>query len=77
MIKSKTKISHKIKEEIKSFCTDSTAHGLGNIAKTDSFLFRIIWIILVILAFSYCSYCEFLKFKFFNIKFYLINFKFK
>ena len=52
------KISSKLKETLKEFCSGCTAHGLANIAKTDSYLFLFIWIIALLSAIAASVYCN-------------------
>ena len=48
----------KITQKATEFCEDTTAHGLRNIVKTDSWLFRILWVFLFVIAVLYCGYCN-------------------
>jgi hypothetical protein len=76
--------SQKIKETIKEFCLDTTAHGFANIVKTDLIIIKLFWSVIVIVAFNYCAYrinIYFKKFfKLFNLIFTLsyisVNFRF-
>lgn len=52
--------SQKIKEAIKEFCLDTTAHGFANIVKTDLIIIKLIWSVIVVLAFNYCAYRKYL-----------------
>jgi hypothetical protein len=52
--------SQKIKEAIKEFCLDTTAHGFANIVKTDLIIIKLIWSVIVVVAFNYCAYRKYL-----------------
>ena len=59
-IEFKTEISmkkkEKIKQNVKELLSSSTAHGIPNIVKTSSILFKIIWSIAFILSTCAGSY---------------------
>jgi hypothetical protein len=52
------KKSDELLKGIKEFCEDTSFHGLLNIVKTGSWLFRFIWIFLLVIAVLYCSLCN-------------------
>ena len=56
-------------ETLKESCSNSTSHGIPNIARTDSLVIRIFWFILLIAASAASVYCIliFLDLNFFNI----------
>ena len=52
-------------ETLRECCSNSTSHGIPNIARTDSWLIRIFWFFLLIGAGVASVYCIFYFFKFF------------
>ena len=45
-----------MKECVREWCEDTTSHGFKNMVKTDSWVIRIIWVILIIASMGYCIY---------------------
>ena len=57
----KKTLNDKLKKCSVDFCEDTSTHGLGNIVKTDSWVIRIIWIVLVLAGTVYCTYCNLIQ----------------
>lgn len=52
-----------IKDELKSFLSESTFHGFKRLSKNSHFSFKLVWFIFILFSISYCcigiaSYCE-------------------
>lgn len=58
MEKGRKNLSEKFKKCSVEFCEDTSTHGLNNIVKTDSWIIRIVWILLVLTGTGYCTYCK-------------------
>jgi hypothetical protein len=56
--KQKQKLNTILEDCVKRWCEDTTSHGFSNMVKTDSWIIRIIWIILIILSMGYCVYSK-------------------
>ncbi|RNA20730.1 FMRFamide-activated amiloride-sensitive sodium channel isoform X1, partial [Brachionus plicatilis] len=45
-----------LKKCVKEWCENTSSHGFSNMIRTDSWIIRIVWIILVLLFIGYCSF---------------------
>jgi hypothetical protein len=54
----KKSISHIFFETLRECCSDSTSHGIPNIARSDSWLIRIFWFLLLCGAVVASLYCN-------------------
>ncbi|CAF1056474.1 unnamed protein product [Brachionus calyciflorus] len=45
-----------LKDCVREWCENTTSHGFANMVRTDSWIIRIIWLILVIIFMGYCIY---------------------
>ena len=48
------------KRSVKEWCENTTSHGFSNMIRTDSWIVRIVWLILI---FAFMGYCIFSNFK--------------
>ena len=48
-----------LKEQMKSFCLNTSAHGFLNMFKASNMVVRLIWAVLVVALAGYCTYSKF------------------
>ncbi|RNA37541.1 FMRFamide-activated amiloride-sensitive sodium channel isoform X1 [Brachionus plicatilis] len=52
----KHEVQELLKKCVKEWCENTSSHGFSNLIRTDSWIIRIVWLILVLLFIGYCSY---------------------
>lgn len=54
----KSEVLNELNETLKEYCCETKTHGLSNIVKTKSVIFRFVWIFSFLIALASSMYCN-------------------